>query len=73
VELRRSDRKVKVLEGPYELFVLFAAYTKDAGRSPSGPEAPDFRIVLSARPRHYLTTPPSLTPLTEREQIDVVG
>lgn len=68
----RSDSKVKVLEGPHELFEQFAAYDRHSGFSASGSEAPDFHIALCARPFRFLVAPMRLTVLTEREQVEMI-
>jgi len=69
----RSDGLLKVLEGPYELFEQFAAYQKNTKRNPSGPDAPDFRMALMARPFRYLVTATDATPLSEAEKVALVS
>jgi hypothetical protein len=68
----RSDGKLKVLEGPHELFEQFAVYAQKSGYSTSGPEAPDFRVALAARPFRYFVTPLGLTTLTHAQQVEMV-
>ena|SRR5690348_8484390 len=68
----RIDGKLKVLEGPHDLFEQFAVYAKSARRSPSGPDAPDFRIGLATRPFRYHVIPLARTLLTYQEQINMV-
>ncbi len=69
----RSDGKVKVLEGPHDLFVQFGVYAQHTGRNPSGPDAPDFRIALTVRPFCYFVTPMNVKTLTYQEQLDMTS
>jgi hypothetical protein len=68
----RSDGKLKVLEGPHELFEQFAMYAQKSGGRASGPEAPDFHVALAARPFRYFVTPLALTTLTYSQQVEMV-
>lgn len=67
----REDGKLKALEGPHELFEQFAFFERATGINPSGPDSPDFRITLVTQPFRYFVAPLTLTPLTEREKLDV--
>ena len=69
----RSDGKLRVLEGPHCLFVQFAMYARSTNRNPSGPDAPDFRIVLAARPFQYFVSPLSVKELSDAEKLDLVS
>lgn len=69
----RRDGQFRILEGPHVLFEQFAMYDRSTNCNPSGPDAPDFRIVLAAVPFRYFVSPLSVQPLTDTEKVAMVG